>query len=249
MDVHAHSHTERKKWTHYLWEFLMLFLAVFCGFLAENIRENKLERHREKEYIRSLVKDLQYDTVQFRETIRKISDKIPFYDSIFQFFINPKAYDNKIPFRVYMTTNDEIFYTPVEPTIQQLKNSGNLRLIENKLVLDSILIYESHINGSFLNQTNYVVEFNKRMLQLPEKTFDYTYFNQFLNDWFANKINADPSVYPLVLRPESKENLKEMYDIYAGTKASEIFYIKTLERMIQEATNLISFIKKEYRLE
>ena len=32
MEVHAHAHTARKKWTHYLWEFLMLFLAVFCGF-------------------------------------------------------------------------------------------------------------------------------------------------------------------------------------------------------------------------
>ena len=30
MEVHAHSHTARKKWTHYFWEFLMLFLAVFC---------------------------------------------------------------------------------------------------------------------------------------------------------------------------------------------------------------------------
>jgi hypothetical protein len=23
MEVHAHTHTERKKWIHYLWEFLM----------------------------------------------------------------------------------------------------------------------------------------------------------------------------------------------------------------------------------
>ena len=30
MEVHAHTHTPRKKWTHYFWEFLMLFLAVFC---------------------------------------------------------------------------------------------------------------------------------------------------------------------------------------------------------------------------
>ena len=36
MEVHAHTHTPpasggtgRKKWTHYFWEFLMLFLAVF----------------------------------------------------------------------------------------------------------------------------------------------------------------------------------------------------------------------------
>lgn len=33
MEVHAHSHTERKKWTHYLWEFLMLFLAVFSVYM------------------------------------------------------------------------------------------------------------------------------------------------------------------------------------------------------------------------
>ena len=42
MEVHAHTHTEKKKFTHYLWEFLMLFLAVFCGFLAENFREHKI---------------------------------------------------------------------------------------------------------------------------------------------------------------------------------------------------------------
>ena len=43
MEVHAHTHTARKKWTHYFWEFIMLFLAVFCGFLAENQREHIIE--------------------------------------------------------------------------------------------------------------------------------------------------------------------------------------------------------------
>ncbi len=44
MEVHAHTHTARKKWTDYFWEFLMLFLAVFCGFLAEYQLEHKIER-------------------------------------------------------------------------------------------------------------------------------------------------------------------------------------------------------------
>ena len=39
MEVHAHSHTARIKWTHYFCEFLMLFIAVFCGFLAEKKRK------------------------------------------------------------------------------------------------------------------------------------------------------------------------------------------------------------------
>ena len=43
MEVHTHTHTARKKGTHYLWEFLMLFLAVFAGFLAENQREHIVE--------------------------------------------------------------------------------------------------------------------------------------------------------------------------------------------------------------
>jgi len=29
MEVHAHTHTPRKKWTHYFWEFFMLFLAEY----------------------------------------------------------------------------------------------------------------------------------------------------------------------------------------------------------------------------
>lgn len=40
MEVHHHAHHEGKKsWKSYFWEFLMLFLAVFSGFLAEKKRK------------------------------------------------------------------------------------------------------------------------------------------------------------------------------------------------------------------
>ena len=38
MEVHHHSH-HPKKWKEYITEFLMLFLAVTLGFLAEYLRE------------------------------------------------------------------------------------------------------------------------------------------------------------------------------------------------------------------
>ena len=50
MEVHHHAHTRRKKFRHYFWEFLMLFLAVFCGFLAEYWLEHIIEHQREKKY-------------------------------------------------------------------------------------------------------------------------------------------------------------------------------------------------------
>ena len=61
MEVHAHSHTARKKWTHYFWEFLMLFLAVFCGFLAEYQLEHKIERDRVNRICHSCYEDLKRD--------------------------------------------------------------------------------------------------------------------------------------------------------------------------------------------
>src|SRR5580765_7673244 len=72
MEVHAHTHTSdpdmhrgKKKWTHYLWEFLMLFLAVTLGFFVENQREHYVDRKKEKEYIRSMIEDLKTDTSYF----------------------------------------------------------------------------------------------------------------------------------------------------------------------------------------
>ncbi|HEV8269960.1 MAG TPA: hypothetical protein VGQ04_01570, partial [Chitinophagaceae bacterium] len=69
MEVHHHSHTSdpdmhrgRKKWHHYFWEFLMLFLAVTLGFFVENQREHYIEGKRENEYIRSMIEDLRLDT-------------------------------------------------------------------------------------------------------------------------------------------------------------------------------------------
>jgi hypothetical protein len=52
----------------------MLFLAVFLGFIAENIREHVVEHSRSKEYAVSLVQDLQNDTTAI--TIQKKSGRI-----------------------------------------------------------------------------------------------------------------------------------------------------------------------------
>src|SRR5512138_2043756 len=92
MEVHAHTHTKRKKWTHYLWEFLMLFLAVFAGFLAENQREHYVEHKREKQYMRSMVSDLAADTATINRAIPSREDRISAIDSVFAYFaLNPGA--------------------------------------------------------------------------------------------------------------------------------------------------------------
>ena len=249
MEVHHHAHTARKKWSHYFWEFLMLFLAVFCGFLAELQLEHKIEHDREKIYIKSLVKDFEYDTLQFDLTIKRIEKKIPFYDSVLLFLKNPIIFSGKLPFRFYINTNIEQIYSPLEPTLHELKGSGSLRLISKKLVLDSILIYDSKINGDFLNQTNYVVEFNKRLIQLQEKVFDESNFNLFLNDLFYDIESDSDAGYDIPIFTKDNEKNIEMANLYINAKATDVFYMASLKSRKKEAIKLIALIKRNYHLE
>ena len=75
MEIHHHSHTadpglhRGRKWTHYFREFLMLFLAVFCGFLAEYQLEHVIEHQREKKYARTLFEDIKTDTAALQVAI------------------------------------------------------------------------------------------------------------------------------------------------------------------------------------
>ena len=66
MEVHHHTH-HPKRWKEYFWEFFMLFLAVFCGFLAELQLEHYIENQREKQFMVTLIEDLKSDSVVLAE--------------------------------------------------------------------------------------------------------------------------------------------------------------------------------------
>ena len=143
MEVHKHPHhvTHKKKWTEYLLEFFMLFLAVFLGFVAENIRENSVERHREKEYMESLVNDIKADTANAGVVIRDFLHRQPFIDTIVTSFGDMLHGNSKI-YAQYRKKAYGSFadFNPSDGTMQQLKNAGGLRLIEIRKLLTAFLI-------------------------------------------------------------------------------------------------------------
>src|SRR5436189_5349140 len=85
MEVHQHTHTERKRWTHYLWELFMLFLAVFCGFLAENEREHLVEHKQEKQYMKLMLEDIKTDTAELQKCVADVGSSLINIDSALLF--------------------------------------------------------------------------------------------------------------------------------------------------------------------
>ena len=85
MEVHQHAHHGGKKnWKSYFWEFLMLFLAVFCGFLAEYKLEHIVEHQKGIQYIHSLKEDIQVDTAKLSKLITDFEQKQSGLDSMLE---------------------------------------------------------------------------------------------------------------------------------------------------------------------
>ncbi len=190
MEVHAHSHTARKKWTHYFWEFLMLFLAVFCGFLAENQREHFIEHRREKEFMRSMLSDIRSDTAKlnlmhgiFSKVIRHIDSLIP----LLQDDMLPRESAGKI-YRQSVYLNYFYKWNYTDRTIDQLKNSGNFRLIRNKKVSDLIMEYDGYVKN-FVGemQDMYILPQWKTLNETGTDIFKSSVFRKFLNAGLNNQ--------------------------------------------------------------
>jgi hypothetical protein len=173
MEVHAHTHTARKKWTHYLWEFLMLFLAVFCGFLAEYQLEHSIERQRAKDFAVSLQRDLAADTSNFNITITNLTICGKKIDTLIELLSNPeKLQENTLA--IYQNSVYAFIFPGSqanESTLQQLLNSGSLRYFKNNQLVDSIKLYNLNIQRlKDFNEavTVFNIEFRKAQLKIVE---------------------------------------------------------------------------------
>jgi len=166
MEVHHHSH-HPKKWKEYLTEFIMLFAAVTLGFFAENQREHVVERHREKQYLESLMGDLAKDKQEMTFARNFTNNQIAGLDTAIDLLTNGiwNAENIKTMYRVSLKTGGTRPITFIDRTSSQLR-SGGMRLIEDKNISNLITEYWQLIAqlNEFENITIYQYKLNIKNL-------------------------------------------------------------------------------------
>jgi hypothetical protein len=73
---------------------MMLFLAVFCGFMAEWQLEHAIEHQREKEYMQSMVEDIKDDVAQTEQIIQRLTTSTENIDSLLMELSSEAIYKN-----------------------------------------------------------------------------------------------------------------------------------------------------------
>jgi len=243
MEVHAHSHTPRKKWTHYLWEFLMLFLAVSLGFFVENQREHMVEHQRETQYMKSMIEDLKSDTTELTENIRLRGERVVMIDSLI-YLLGQRdiSISGNSIYYLGRFISPPISFFPNDRTIQQLKNSGGLRLIRNMEISNSIMAYDRKMR--------------QLVFELGDEQQVRGEYRAKANNIFDGEIFHQMMMSKEIVRPAGNPSLFTVDKTLINEFIMEAQYLEKVnqkqegrgQELVEQARKLIDDIKKQYSI-
>jgi hypothetical protein len=218
----------------------MLFLAVFCGFLAEYQLEHKIERDRERQYMGSLLVDLRSDTSHINGVINLFSLNIQMEDSLKAALLRPGVInDGSIAYRYLSYPLMGSIFQRSEGTINQLKNAGGWRLVHSTEVINRLNAYdEAYRRSEVVNQL------------IREHYLQYT-------DIFYKVANSDLVKGPFsksTIKPETVYNwntndpreLKSLYNAVSHLQYMTNMYVLILKGLYQKALDLILYLEKKH---
>ena len=251
--MHAHTHTARKKWTHYFWEFLMLFLAVFCGFFAEYQLEHKIEKDREKQFIKQLYRDIKFDTSSLRAVIQNRKRKAHLLDSLSILLASANLENqsgNLYYFARYATRFYDVRFIPNDGTLQQLKNAGNMRLIHKASSAVAIIQYDvelRNVQALFQQESSTREEYMKIASGV---------FNGSVLDSMVSMDIENMAIYGRIRRPggnppfnANKEKLFQLRYLNHYLKGNNVLNLRADLELLKKAETLLMNLKKDYDLE
>jgi hypothetical protein len=223
-------------------EFVVVFVAVFVGYLADSYREEAAEREREIQYAVRLVRDLKKDSASLANLIEvnknkqvQISRFLQLADLDFS-----RAENLKLFYRAAFET--EIYYVQVykgnQPTIYQLKSTGDLRIMQSQNVADSISSYDLSIN--YLNEMEGYYRLNSRetwKLLAQVSTNVSRAFNF-----------SDKTFEPVPLTSD-RSKLSEFFNMSFDLQQTVVDYTQFAEVHRARATRLIRYLEEVYRLD
>ncbi len=249
MEVHHHPdlHHNPKKWKEYLLEFLMIFLAVTMGFIAENIREIISHGEIEKVYLKSLVQDVKDDIRTINDQQRIFDQRVILLDSLIEILDASAITQNtgNLYYYARLATKSNTFSGNTR-TFDQMKNTGGFRLIKNNEIAETIMSYYSILQQikqlELTGEEGELNEYRKIAVQI----FNADIFNQ-INSTSMNLVTR-PSDNPL-LRTNDKKLLGDLAGWVHYIKNTRIGINQYKKDLFEKGELLIRQIQKKYDLE
>ena len=246
MEVHHHPdiHHKPKKWKEYFIEFVMIFLAVTLGFIAENLREHLTDKVKEKQYIEGFIHNVKDDTANFRHVIKSDRQQLKGIDSMLKLFHVNMDVDSSRKLFYYFATQylyNSSSFRSNDATLQQLKSTGDYRLIEKDHVADSLTKYDADIQSIHI-QGDYYQAYFKEILSRLDEVIDITVWG---DTSFVKEGKMMNKQFP-PLRDDNGKLPTLFNKLFVFKIITNAYTENYLEPQLENAKHLIAFLKKEY---
>jgi len=263
MEVHKHPHhvMHKKKWTEYLLEFFMLFLAVFLGFIAENLREHLVDKERAEQYMHTMVGNLKYDTTRCGGITRvnmRIANGLDSLRYEIGKAISGKADANRLYYFYlkYGLSGGHAAFN--RAAFEQMQNSGSLRLIKNNKLVNDVLDYYNRYTLAPEQAFNLLAASRENnFLQTCKQVFDWQYFDELYTNertylgptdtarehFYASVLIKQPQLQLLTSNPK---DLQKLYNDAAETESRFRNYNSFLRWTEAAADTLMLHINQTY---
>jgi hypothetical protein len=251
MEVHKHPHhvMHKKNWPEYVLEFFMLFLAVFLGFVAENIREHSVNKEIEKRNIESLISNIKEDSIALTQSIEVNRDRLVFLDSLLVLKTSnlpERAFREQ--FIYYMLKLGYLnYFSSNGSTFEQMRSSGTLRLLSHE-VLDSILKYQT-LYATIRQQGEICISWWNKSIEKISETIDLVPLTKLGRNPILNVTRQSIQGIELPEFPKDPDALRYYYNWRMNERIAQAYYNEKLYDELQYLKRLLPFLKKKYNLD
>lgn len=242
MEVHTHGHIhETKKWKEYMFQFIMLFLAVSLSFLVENEREHYIENERAEVLAASLVQDLKADLKEIDRVVGSSDTIIMANNALIAELNKPRALQNDSLIHLYGLQRIARFnvFDPSSGNYDQVKYSGALRYFK-PIIVNELTAYETNKNY-LLKMANTYMNFHIMTLT--------PFCLQNSNPRFIDAItNKTPIPQPVFSKPPTAEFLDQIYRYALYVNARNKQQVLIVKNHGLRTRELIRLLTENYEL-
>lgn len=191
----------------------MLFMAVFCGFLAEYQLEHKIENDRAKELAKSFYEELVEDSIRLNNIMELRENKISSIQYLIRYFKSADfSKETDSAFRsmsfAYLTVSGRVIFEPSEGILNQLQNSGSRRYFKSQHLQDAISKLAYSIRFVKIRNDREMDYITGNLRPFCLQHLDYQWVNEFLSngtinltDAYLNRKVVD-SIKPFIKNPQ-----------------------------------------------
>jgi hypothetical protein len=189
---------------------------------------------------------LNKDTANISKAVRRFDELSHNFDTVLNKFdestiLFSQSWSNSFV-KIIKEGYPDYYYT--DRTLQQLKNSGGMRLLNNQIVTDQIVDYDD-ANKDFITEDGFLSQVQQSAFTLALKMWSFKKVQQKLNSNKWGEMNVPEGNYWII---KDDVSIQEFYNILSQFQESESFQKNNLLKLQAQAIRLIGTLNKEYQL-